>query len=274
MCGLAGLLLDDRERSRDDMEMLADTFGDLLTANEVRGKDATGVAWMTSTGHTRWVKAPAPATAFVRGADYRNWEAGITPHVRAIIGHTRMATRGTPMNRRNNHPIITGKLVGTHNGTIQNADELVERHGLLRKAEVDSEVLFRLINRHADQYGFDLDGVVTTLRRCRGFMTAIALNTQCPEEILLLRGNRPLCMRTHPGLGVWAYASLEYQLTASCPVAQGWVPFTLPEMVALVIRRHVGFTARVRPLRFIKGTPDASNTTNYPPAHHHTPAKV
>jgi hypothetical protein len=105
-------------------------------------------------------------------------------------------------------------------------------------------------------------------------MTAIALNTQCPEEILLLRGNRPLCVRINPGMGVWAYASLEYQLAASCPVAQGWVPFVLPEMVALVIRRHVGFTARVRPLRFIKGTTDASNVTHYSHSHHHTTAKV
>ena len=65
----------------------------------------------------------------------------------ALLGHTRWRTRGDPGNNANNHPIRAGDIVGTHNGTLYNADALFRRLRLPRFAEVDSEVIFRMAQR-------------------------------------------------------------------------------------------------------------------------------
>ncbi len=62
-------------------------------------------------------------------------------HTTILMGHTRWRTRGSEANSRNNHPIRAGIIIGTHNGTIYNADYLFRRLGLPRYAEVDSELL-------------------------------------------------------------------------------------------------------------------------------------
>ena len=46
-------------------------------------------------------------------------------------------TRGDERVNRNNHPIRAGDVIGTHNGTIYNADYLFRRFKLRRFAEVD-----------------------------------------------------------------------------------------------------------------------------------------
>ena len=68
-----------------------------------------------------------------------------------LMGHTRWRTRGNEFNNRNNHPIRAGIVIGTHNGTIYNADYLFRRLGLPRYAEVDSELIFRLADRFAPE---------------------------------------------------------------------------------------------------------------------------
>ena len=72
-----------------------------------------------------------------------------------LMGHTRWRTRGNEFNNRNNHPIRAGIVIGTHNGTIYNADYLFRRLGLPRYAEVDSELIFRLADRFAPEGPID-----------------------------------------------------------------------------------------------------------------------
>jgi hypothetical protein len=82
-------------------------------------------------------------------------------------------TRGSEANSRNNHPIRSGIIIGTHNGTIYNADYLFRRLGLPRYAEVDSELLFRLADRFAPDGTIDGRGFRKALRLCRGQMSAV-----------------------------------------------------------------------------------------------------
>ena len=67
------------------------------------------------------------------------------------MGYTRWRTRGNEFNNHNNHPIRAGIVLGTHNGTIFNADHLFRRLGLPRYAEVDNELIFRLVDRFAPE---------------------------------------------------------------------------------------------------------------------------
>ena len=61
-----------------------------------------------------------------------------------LLGHTRRCTRGDEKINENNRSIRAGNILGTHNGTIYNANTLFRRFELHRFAEVDSELLFRL----------------------------------------------------------------------------------------------------------------------------------
>lgn len=64
----------------------------------------------------------------------------------AAICHVRHATAGDPHYNRNNHPFKAGSLIGFHHGIISNHEDVeVER-----TSEVDSEVIFRLL----DSQGF------------------------------------------------------------------------------------------------------------------------
>ena len=61
--------------------------------------------------------------------------------------HTRYATQGIPEWNDNNHPIITGSVVGVHNGHVSNDDwmfKCVEDYvgNDVRIAHVDSEAIF------------------------------------------------------------------------------------------------------------------------------------
>lgn len=83
----------------------------------------------------------------------KKWVKTLSMHrkTRAAILHTRMWTQGRPENNDNNHPIRSGNVVGVHNGGIWNDDSLWD---LLpegsRQAEVDSEVIFALLDKGHD----------------------------------------------------------------------------------------------------------------------------
>ncbi len=84
-----------------------------------------------------------------------------------LMGHTRWRTRGDEANNLNNHPIRAGDVIGTHNGTLYDADYLFRRLRLPRFAEVDSELIFRLADRCAPKGAIDLGRLGASLAQCR-----------------------------------------------------------------------------------------------------------
>ena len=64
-----------------------------------------------------------------------------------LLVHVQDYTKGHPRVLSNNHPIRHGAVVGIHNGTIVNDDELFAAHGIARaepSMTVDSELIFAL----------------------------------------------------------------------------------------------------------------------------------
>ncbi len=142
MCGIAGALL-----SKDEGEVnIRGLATDLLLDIESRGKDATGAAWFD--GPTVMVQKDAlPARQFVPHLE-------IPTNARNVILHTRAQTQGTHRNNDNNHPVITGGIVGVHNGGVWNDDSLFRKMGVTdrRIGEVDTEAIFAAI-----AYGREID---------------------------------------------------------------------------------------------------------------------
>jgi len=137
MCGLAGVIFGNKRRRAEEREYLAWLFTRLLLLSEERGPHATGAAWLDTDGGHRLFKRPVTAERFVTDKAFAELLAGINNRATLLLGHTRWRTRGDERVNSNNHPIRAGEVIGTHNGTIYNADYLFRRWKMRRFAEVD-----------------------------------------------------------------------------------------------------------------------------------------
>ena len=141
MCGIAGFCLSKDEHINARRVSMA-----LLNQIVTRGEDATGAAWVQSDKASKKAtiavsKAPTPAYLF------DPYLKGMPNNSKRVILHTRWATQGTPQNNLNNHPIVSGKIVGVHNGVLSNDRQVFDYFRETRKAQVDSEAAFALLNR-------------------------------------------------------------------------------------------------------------------------------
>jgi glucosamine 6-phosphate synthetase-like amidotransferase/phosphosugar isomerase protein len=239
MCGLAGIIFGKKRRRAEEREYLTWLFTRLLVTSESRGPHATGIAWLNRDGEHRLFKRPVPAGQFVTDKAYQKALSGIDNRTTLLLGHTRWRTRGDERINSNNHPIRAGDVIGTHNGTIYNADYLFRRFKLRRFAEVDSELLFRLAARAARSGRMDVEWFKERLRRCRGQMTAVLASRIDPETILVLKGNKPLKLRIHRKHRAVLYASDPAFLDAALAEERGWRELSVPPMSMIVFRHEV-----------------------------------
>ncbi|HOC94198.1 MAG TPA: hypothetical protein PKH33_17745 [bacterium] len=125
-----------------------------------------------------------------------------------VLGHTRWKTRGTEANSLNNQPIRAGSVIGTHNGTILNADRLFKRYRLRRAAETDSEFIFRLADKKES-----IEDFTVCAKDVRGGMSAVFTRTSASDTVLVIKGNKPLTLWYHKGFRAVFYSSEEWPLT-------------------------------------------------------------
>ena len=180
MCGIAGYSLSpgssvDRKRAAQA----------LLAAIAERGADAVGFAYRTDSGAVSVHKQRSGASAVLE-------RITIPDHAHQVLLHVRDYTKGHPRIGANNHPVRHGAVVGVHNGTILNDDELMGGYRLERAEPgmtVDSEVIFAV----AELTGSD----ARAFEEFRGSMAAAWLDERHPELLYLARGvGRPLWVGT------------------------------------------------------------------------------
>src|SRR6185295_8380109 len=121
----------------------------LFLLSESRGKEAAGFA-IANQGQLVTYKAPVSARSMIRSPAYRHQlrrtAKSQRAHGIAFIGHSRLVTDGGRELNRNNQPVLTGGVVGVHNGIVVNHAALWRQHGRLRRQlEVDSEIIFALL---------------------------------------------------------------------------------------------------------------------------------
>ncbi len=207
MCGQVGIIFGTKRRQQEEIDHLTSIFTDLLVLSEKRGRHATGVATLNRFGRHSLHKQPVPAHEFVRHSAYRKVLRGVNNRTTILMGHTRWQTRGDAGNNLNNHPIKAKYTIGTHNGTITNADYLFWRYGLPREAEVDSEVIFRIADSVLHQSRYDIPKLIERLSLCQGEMSAVMASKTDPETIIIIKGDKPLEFRYHAQCRVLLYAS-------------------------------------------------------------------
>lgn len=138
MCGIAGFNFADGE-TIDPVELTQNLLLEIVK----RGRDATGIAYLNSASNKFTIrKAPIAAPKFFPVT------MAMPDDTRNAIIHTRWATKGSPRNNNNNHPITSGKVVGVHNGHLSNDDQMFKHlRTVQRRGQVDSEAAFALLGK-------------------------------------------------------------------------------------------------------------------------------
>jgi len=249
MCGQLGIIFGTKRRRQKEIDHLTDLFTDLLLLSEKRGPHATGIAWLNRDGEHGLYKQPVPAQEFVEDRKYGRVISGVSNKTTILMGHTRWQTRGDSRNNLNNHPIKTKVILGTHNGTITNADRLFRRYKLPRVAEVDSEIIFRIADSVLHESSIDTDRLAGKLLLCRGQMSAVMASKTDPETIIVIKGNKPLELRYHKKYRVLMYASEGdfLDITLSDPA---WVDIPVEPMSLLIIPCGDLLGLTLRPMKF------------------------
>ena len=215
MCGIAGVLIGD-STDQAIIERIKELFTANLAANEERGKEATGASVLHGDGSFFIEKAPIRAAEFIKTRPYLDFiEKKVHPGARLIIGHTRRPTKGSPKNDANNHPIRVGDIVGVHNGTITNDDQIFlamdRRKDKNRKriGSVDSEAIFALMDTIDPHLSFNkyTDAIQNAASFLVGTYTTLFFNCNFPHKLFLLKYNNPISVHYAPALNALFFSS-------------------------------------------------------------------
>lgn len=174
MCGIAGFILNDKDRI--DTARLTRA---LHMGIDPRGGDATGAAWADKHG------AVHHFTVVGRARDFRSTHPNAAAGARTAILHTRFATQGDKRNHLNNHPVRSGHFLLVHNGHIYNDDELFRTLPVPRQGEVDSEAAVALV-RYANMKN---EPVYTALERLEGGAALAWIDDRDTNTLHLARGS-------------------------------------------------------------------------------------
>lgn len=196
MCCLFGLIdYGHNLTGREKNHMLSV----LASACEVRGTDATGIAYNVG-GTLRIYKRPAPAHCL---------RFRVPDTARVILGHTRMTTQGSAKRNYNNHPFlgVAGKDVFAlaHNGMLHNDITLRKRMHLPKtKIQTDSYIAVQLIEQ---KKALNFDSLKYMAEEVEGSFTFTVLDRR--DRLYIVKGDNPLCLLHFPSLELYLYTSTE-----------------------------------------------------------------
>jgi hypothetical protein len=209
MCGIFGAVVG-ADSPVADPRALERTVERLFRLSESRGKEAAGIA-LTSPAALTVYKAGVPARAMIRQSEYRDTLRATSASANgtglAFIGHSRLVTDGVREVNRNNQPVVSGGVVGIHNGIVVNHADLWVRHPELdRRFEVDSEVIFALLREQLDR-GLTLPAATRKVFAEIQGAASVATLFDDRDVLLLATNNGSLYYRAAPAQRLFVFAS-------------------------------------------------------------------
>ena len=186
---------------------------ELSIAAEVRGTDATGIAYNTSRGLQIYKRPLAAHRLHLR----------IPAEAHVVMGHTRMTTQGSAKKNYNNHPFfgyVKGKSFAlAHNGVLWNDRGLRHtKHLPKTKIQTDSYVAVQLLEQ---QKALDFDSLAKMAEQVEGSFSFAVLDEQ--DALWLVKGDNPLTIVHFPAAGVYVYASTAEILNKALARCGNWL---------------------------------------------------
>lgn len=137
------------------------------------------------------------------------------------VGHTRWATHGKPC-EDNAHPMFShGNIAVVHNGIIENHEELREELldlGYTFESETDTEIVAHLLHFELKKQDNFISAVIEMAAKLNGAYALAIINTQNPENLIVVRSGSPLVI----GLGIGENFIASDHL-ALLPVSQNFI---------------------------------------------------
>lgn len=206
MCGIVGILafgsMADKKEERARQFAMRYLGTELLKMTQERGKDATGIATLFDNGDYMGLKMGIPAEDFAArfGDSEKDYEGFMKVWrrkkalARAFIGHCRKSSVGNSDDNVNNHPIKVGDIIGIHNGTLTNHEQIFEKLGCGRDGTVDSEAIFRLIHHYTNNgtSPFTLEALDEVCNRLSGTYSCLTFSGNNPFQLAAFRDGRPM----------------------------------------------------------------------------------
>lgn len=194
MCGIFGIINYDGDHRRymSDIGHIKEMTANLLSVSQARGTDASGICVVTMDNEATVYKARTPGRSLPTDPIYANIMRSVSyqSNFRYMFGHVRSKTKGTKYKNVNNHPIVAGRVVGVHNGVISNDDSLFSVDSTLtRKGEVDSEIIFRLLDKYISNGAAISIAVKNTTKELVGSYSCAFMHLDRPSYLTLFAGH-------------------------------------------------------------------------------------
>ncbi|MFM1807051.1 MAG: hypothetical protein RL212_1310 [Pseudomonadota bacterium] len=214
MCGIFGLVVTPESQLKSTS--IVKIIESLFKLSESRGSEASGIAFRGS-ANLQVFRRAQPASRMILSDEYKQFiTANLSLENRAsglaVVGHSRLVTNGSQGMDENNQPVRSSHCIGVHNGIVVNDAALWASHtDLVRKSQVDTEVIFQLIDKYQAQ-DVDLpDAIIKTYHQLQGEANVAFLHDN--ERSLCLATNVGSLYFTHvPSMGIFVFASEKYFL--------------------------------------------------------------
>jgi glucosamine--fructose-6-phosphate aminotransferase (isomerizing) len=201
VCGVFGYI---GNLERGDWMVAHQLLRELAIAHERRGTDASGYAALTTRGQLLWERQAGPARELFEG---RGFQCLRRRRIAMVIGHTRLATTGSPACNGNNHPHLAGSPTAhwalVHNGFIPGHRDKAAGLGLPLHSQCDSELLVQALHRYGEAAGPDI---------CLSFggkQSVLAIHRRTRHLLAWTNGEMPLVAFRVKGWSALWWASTE-----------------------------------------------------------------
>ena len=214
MCGIFGFV--GAPGADLDNSSVQRAIRSLIRLSEPRGREASGLAAILPGEIAVYRRALAPSR-ILRHPDFAAFlDQVLPPGSRsattsefAVLGHCRLVTNGTQAIESNNQPVLLDRVVGVHNGIVTNPHALLAEEDFADSVELDSEALFRHLERQLPARGSLCGAVQATFGAIEG-EASIAMFAR--EENQLVVGTNSGCLYVASKGPLFAWASERYIL--------------------------------------------------------------
>lgn len=221
MCSIFGIGFF-KDHKLKDTDTIIGVVSRLFREAQVNGRRASGLSIMREK-FADVIRRPVSGSELINTSEYLDFmEAGLKENdpeagrLMSIIGHCRFPTQGPESNILNNHPQVIDHIIGVHNGVITNDHALFRKFEKLftRKAQVDTEIIFQLIN-HFNQsiMGKTIGAIQQASKFLNGSYACAMQNSRHPYNLYLFRNNNPIDVLLYSKLGVVLFATRESFVT-------------------------------------------------------------
>lgn len=280
MCAIAGIIFFKTGNilSRPSDETFQDIFKNLLTGLHFGGSSASGIFIAdtpedaTKQGTIFMHKNPVRSDVLAKEQPVKKAINHISAKRTAYaIAHARAATNGAASNNYNNHPFLSGSIIGIHNGVISNDEDIIAAKKLSMSGCCDSEVIFRLMDSHSTAY-LTQYVVTETCKALRGWYACAATSVKDYKKLVLFRNREPIELRYNSKTGTLLFCSQDFLMKDALEAAgekiEDYAAETFPEESGVIIDTevHQGWYTPRHTIFALPGEKSSSAGYN---SHHH-----